>query len=67
MGGRSARSQKGPSFVRRLILFALAALAFSSLAGVIQVLGERRSRRRLAEKTSTVFLPLTQHRFHSVR
>ena len=52
---------------RRLILFALAALAFSSLAGVIQVLGERRSRRRLAEKTSTVFLPLTQHRFHSVR
>ena len=66
MGGRSARSQKGPSFVRRLILFALAAL-FSSLAGVIQVLGERRSRRRLAEKTSTVFLPLTQHRFHSVR
>lgn len=52
--------------MRTLALFAFAALAFSSLAGVIEVLWERRERRRLVEKSSTV-LPLARHRFRSVR
>jgi hypothetical protein len=53
--------------MRTLALLAFAALAFSSLAGVIKVLWERRERRRLVEKASTVLHPLAQYRFRSVR
>ncbi len=56
--------------MRTLALFAFAALAFSSLAGVIEVLWERRERRerrRLVEKASIVLHPLARYRFHSVR
>ena len=53
--------------MRTLALFAFAAIAFSSLAGVIEVLWDRRERRRLVEKSSTVLHPLARHRFRSVR
>ena len=60
-----AEAKEAP--MRTLALFAFAALAFSSLAGVIEVLWERRERRRLVEKSSTVLHPLARHRFRSVR
>lgn len=44
-----------------LALLLLAALTFSVLAGVIEVLGVRRTRRRLAGKASPVLHPLTRH------
>jgi hypothetical protein len=53
--------------MRTLALFAFAALAFSILAGVIEVLSERRARRRLQKKTSNVLHPLVRRRFRSVR
>jgi len=60
-----AEAKEAP--MRTLALFAFAALAFSSLAGVIEVLWERRERRQLVEKSSTVLHPLARYRFRSVR
>lgn len=50
-----------------LALFALAALTFSILAGVIEAVLARRARRRLQGKTSPVLHPLTQHGLRRVR
>lgn len=44
-----------------LALFAVAALAFSILAGVIEGIGARRARRRFQRKTSPVLHPLPHH------
>lgn len=44
-----------------LALFAVAALAFSILAGVIEALGARRARRRFHRRPSPVLHPLPQH------
>jgi hypothetical protein len=53
--------------MRSLALFAFAALGFTSLAGVIEVLWERRERRRVVKKGSIVLHPLARYRFRSVR
>ena len=50
-----------------LALFAVAALTFSILAGVIEGLGARRTRRRLQGKTSPVLHPLPHHGVRRVR
>ena len=50
-----------------LALLAVAALAFSILAGVIEGVGDRRTRRRLQGKASPVLHPLTQHGPRRVR
>ena len=44
-----------------IALFLFAALTFSVLAGVVEGLGARRIRRRLAGKDSPVLHPLTRH------
>lgn len=48
-------------------LFVLAALAFSVLAGLIEIRWARQARRRLLEPTSPVLHPLSQHRFTWLR
>jgi hypothetical protein len=53
--------------MRVLVLFAFAALAFSILAGVIEVFWVRLARRRGVEKASIVLHPLARYRFRSVR
>ena len=53
--------------MRTLALFALAALAFSILAGVVERGWRRRDRRTLQQKTAIVLHPLARHRFRSVR
>ena len=53
--------------VTTLALFAVAALTFSILAGVIEGLGARRSRRRFQGKASPVLHPLTHHGLRHVR
>jgi hypothetical protein len=60
-----AEAKEAP--MRTLALFAFAAFVFSSLAGVIEALWERRARRRVAAKGSTVLHPLARYRFRSVR
>ncbi len=50
-----------------LALLLFAALTFSVLAGVVEVLGARRTRRRLARKDSPVLHPLTRHGLRRVR
>jgi len=50
-----------------LALLAVAALAFSVLAGVIEALGARRSRRRLQRKTLPVLHPLPLHGLRRTR
>jgi hypothetical protein len=50
-----------------LALFAVAALTFSILAGVIEGLGARRRRRRLQGKSSPVLHPLARHGLRRVR
>ncbi|MEX2223956.1 MAG: hypothetical protein WEG40_19360 [Candidatus Rokuibacteriota bacterium] len=50
-----------------LALFAVAALTFSILAGVIEGFSARRVRRRLQRKASPVLHPLTHHGLRSVR
>lgn len=53
--------------VTTLALFAVAALTFSILAGVIEGLGARRSRRRFQGKALPVLHPLTHHGLRHVR
>jgi hypothetical protein len=50
-----------------LALLLVAALTFSVLAGVVEGLGARRARRRLAEKPSPILHPLTRHGLRRVR
>ena len=50
-----------------LALLLLAALTFSVLAGLIEVLAARRTRRRLARTASPVLHPLTRHGPRRVR
>lgn len=50
-----------------LALFAVAAFAFSILAGVIEGLLGRRMRRRFLRKTLPVLHPLTRHEVRRVR
>lgn len=53
--------------VSTLALFAVAALTFSILAGVIEGLGTRRRHRRLHRSASPVLHSLTQHGPRRVR
>jgi hypothetical protein len=53
--------------VEALVLFVVAALAFSILGGVVEASWKRRSRRRLEEKAVVVLHPLARHRVRSVR
>jgi hypothetical protein len=53
--------------MRTWTLFALAALAFSTLAGAIEALLARRAQQRLQEKSSIVLHRLAQPRFRNVR
>lgn len=55
------------SAMTTLALFAVAALTFSLLAGVIEELLARRARRRLQRKGSPILHPLTHHRLRRVR
>jgi hypothetical protein len=55
------------SAMTTLVLFAVAALAFTTLAGVIEGFWARRDRRRLHEKSSRVLHPLAHHGLRRVR
>jgi hypothetical protein len=55
------------SAMTTLVLFAVAALAFTILAGVIEGFWARRDRRRLHEKSSRVLHPLAHHGLRRVR
>ncbi len=50
-----------------LALLVVAALIFSLLAGVMELRGARRARRRLLDHNSPVLHPLLQHRLPRVR
>ena len=55
------------SMLTTLALFAVAAFAFSILAGVIEGLLARRTRRRFLRKSLPVLHPLTHHEVRRVR
>ena len=50
-----------------LALLIVAALAYSLLAGVMEVAGARRARRRLLDRDAPVLHPLSQHRLPRLR
>jgi hypothetical protein len=56
-----------PPMMTTLTLFAVAAFAFSILAGVIEALLARRTRRRLQRKALPGLHPLTHHEVRRVR
>jgi len=53
--------------MRTLALLVVAALAFSLLAGVMEMAGARRARRRLLGRASPELHPLSQHRLSRLR
>jgi hypothetical protein len=53
--------------MKTLALFAVAALAFSILAGVIEGFWARRGRHQFRRKPSPVLHPMTQHGFRRIR
>lgn len=62
-----SEGSRPPSPMTTLALFAVAALTFSILAGVIEGFWARRARRRFQRKTSPVLHPLTHHGLRRVR